>query len=29
MHNIPNYDNSKLKSKCLMFNNYVYKKKKF
>ena len=27
MHNIHNYDNSKLKSANLMFNDYVYKKK--
>ena len=29
MHNIHNYDNSKLKSNSLMFNYYVFKKKKF
>ena len=29
MHNIHNYDNSKLKSNSLMFNYYVCKKKKF
>jgi len=29
MHNIHNYDNSKFKSNCLMFNYYVFKKKKF
>ena len=29
MHNIHNYDNTKLKSNNLMFNYYVYKKKKF
>ena len=29
MDNIHNYDNSKIKSNNLMFNDYVYKKKKF
>ena len=29
MHNIHNYDNSKFKSNSLMFNYYVFKKKKF
>ena len=29
MHNIHNYDNSNLKSKSLMFNYYVFKKKSF
>ena len=29
MHNIHNYDNSKFKSNNLMFNYYVFKKKKF
>ena len=29
MHNIHNYDNNKFKSKSLMFNYYVFKKKKF
>ena len=29
MHNIHNYDNTKLNSNSLMFNDYVYKKKKF
>ena len=29
MHNIHNYDNSKSKSNSLMFNYYVFKKKKF
>ena len=29
MHNIHNYDNSKFKSDSLMFNYYVFKKKKF
>ena len=29
IHNIHNYDNSKLKSNSLMFNYYVFKKKKF
>ena len=28
-HNMHNYDNSKLKSNRLMFNDYVSKKKKF
>ena len=29
MHNIHNYDNSNFKSNSLMFNYYVFKKKKF
>ena len=29
MNNIHNYDNTKLKSNNLMFNYYVYKRKKF